>query len=188
MLGSLNVTLLIDLAASFRVWAEAVIQSYTIGEIYMIVWQGWGILAFLYIGLGIGLVGTAGENLLPDGSQPMSFGLGLALAAAACWFTGIALNHTFPERKFKTWLEARHAQLTYLVDTDQFSLGPGELQPTSKAQAAEMAEELLKQEIAQAKGVFNRHRLFWIPIQYIGILAGVGALVLIIMGAVNMLG
>lgn len=154
-------------------------------EALVIIWRGWGVLAFVYAAVGMILFAGVASTLVPESVLPFTIGIGLLLAAVATWFTGIALNRTSPRRKIDAWAQERKRQLDDLVVTGRFSLGPGQPQPTSVAQAQEMADALFAHELAQAQRAFNVHTLFWIPMQYLAFVWGAIALAVIVIGAVQ---
>ncbi|MBN8883199.1 MAG: hypothetical protein J0H73_12910, partial [Salana multivorans] len=94
----------------------------------MIIWRGWGVLAFVYAAVGMILFAGVASTLVPESVLPFTIGIGLLLAAVATWFTGIALNRTSPRRKIDAWAQERKRQLDDLVVTGRFSLGPGQPQ------------------------------------------------------------
>ncbi|MBO9625928.1 MAG: hypothetical protein J7484_06100 [Microbacterium sp.] len=146
----------------------------------MIIWRGWGILAFIYAAVGMILFAGIGSKLVSSTALPFLIAIGLLGAAAATWFTGIAMNRTAPQRKIDAWLQDRRAQLTHLVETGQFSLGPGQPQPSSMAEAQQMADALFEHERQQTTRAFNGHTLFWIPMQYFAFVwAGVAVLAVV---------
>ena len=65
----------------------------------MIIWRGWGFLAFLYAFAAFAMVMMVTDALVPGGNLPFLFGSGLLLAAVATWFTGLLLNQSGPRRK-----------------------------------------------------------------------------------------
>ncbi len=136
----------------------------------MIIWQGWGILAVAYVFLAAMLFGGVGSSFLPESAIPYSVAIGMLLAAVATWFTGIRMNRTGPQRQVDEWAAQRESELDGLVRTGRFSLGPGRPQPSSEAEARQMADALLEHERSQTAGAFNRHRVFWIPMQYFAVL------------------
>lgn len=136
----------------------------------MIIWQGWGILSVAYGLLAAMVFGGIGSTFLPETSIPFSVAVGMLFAAVATWFTGTRMNRTGPRHEVEDWAAQRESELDALVRTGRFSLGPGRPQPSSEAEAREMADALLEHEMRQTAGAFNRHRVFWIPMQYIAVL------------------
>lgn len=146
----------------------------------MIIWRGWGIVVVGIVAVCMMVFAGLGSQLLPKSALPYSIAFGLLVAAAGTWFAGNALNKTAPQKKIDAWAAEREQQLRQLVDSGQFSLGPGQPQPQSHAEAQQMATALLAAEKEQLRGAFNQHTLFWIPVQYFAfILPGIAVLVLI---------
>lgn len=150
----------------------------------MLIWRGWGVLAFAYVALAMILFLGVGSMILPESGLPFSAAIGLALAAVATWFTGNAMNRTSPGGKIRLWEAERRLQLAELVESGGFSLGPGQPQPRSMDEAQEMADALFEHERAQTKGAFDQHTLFWIPMQYSAFLFAALAVVCVIVGFV----
>lgn len=146
----------------------------------MIIWRGWGVLAFIYAAVAMMLFLGLASALVPDAALPFTAAVGLLAAAAATWFTGIAMNRTAPQRKIDEWAHGRRAQLDELVSTGRFSLGPGQPQPSSYEEARAMADAVFVHELEQTKRAYNVHTLFFIPMQYLAFVwAGIAVIVLI---------
>jgi len=141
----------------------------------MIIFAGWGILAVAPpLALGYLLWWATGGNMIVSA-------LGVAAGGVADWFLGIYFNKTRPARDLAARMDARSAQLHQMADAGQFYRGPGYPMPTSLAEAHQQADELAVEEYNQLKArVGNRHTLFFIPMQYIGILAAAGGVVMAI--------
>ena len=58
----------------------------------MIIWRGWGGLAFGYAALAMILFAGVASTLMPESLLSFSMAFGLLLAAVATWFTGRALT------------------------------------------------------------------------------------------------
>jgi hypothetical protein len=153
----------------------------------MIIWRGWGILAFIYAAVAMMLFLGFASALVPDAALPFTAAIGLLGAAAATWFTGIAMNRTAPQRKIDAWAQGRRAQLDELVATGQFSLGPGQPQPRSLDEARLMADAVLAHEVEQTKKAYNVHTLFFIPMQYLAFAWAGIAVIVVIAGLVSAL-
>ncbi|WP_460944565.1 hypothetical protein [Okibacterium endophyticum] len=152
----------------------------------MVIWRGWGILAFLYAFIAMILFAGLGSTLLADSVLPFSITIGLLAAAAGTWFTGIAMNRTTPQRKIDAWAQGRRAQLDELLATGRFSLGPGYPQPTSTEEARQMADAVFARELEQTKQAYNVHTLFWIPMQYIAFVWAAIALIVFVAGLIGL--
>lgn len=153
----------------------------------MVIWRGWGVLAFIYVAVAMMLCAGLASTMLSEKALPFSIAIGLIAAAVATWFTGIAMNRTSPQRKIDAWFLERRAQLTHLVETGQFSLGPGQPQPASLEEARHMADALLEHERSQTKRTINVHTLFFVPMQYFAFVWGGIAVIVIIAGTVSAL-
>lgn len=153
----------------------------------MIIWRGWGGLAFGYAALAMIFFAGVASTLMPESLLSFSMAFGLLLAAVATWFTGRVLNQTSPQREVEIWELERALQLDELVDSGMFSLGPGQPQPQSPQEAREMADALFAQEQEQVQGLFNRHTLFWIPMQYWAIIWAAVAVFLLVLGILGLI-
>jgi hypothetical protein len=151
----------------------------------MVIWRGWGVLAFVYGALAMIVFAGAASTVLPEPGLPYSIALGLTLAAVATWFTGQAMNVTGPQRKIDAWHAARHEQLDALVASGQFMLGPGQPPPTSAEEARTQSQQLLQLELQQAERSRNRHTLFFVPMQYWAFVFAAAALVALVLGLVG---
>lgn len=148
----------------------------------MIIWRGWGILAVGYVALAMMICVGAGSNLFATSWLPFSASAGLLASAAATWFTGRAMNVTRPQAKFDEWFQARSAQLSHLVDTGGFQMGPGQPLPRSHAEARQQADWLLDEESRALRSrMFDVHTVFFIPMQYLAyVFAAIGVIVLLV--------
>ncbi|GAB3597652.1 hypothetical protein [Microbacterium tumbae] len=153
----------------------------------MIIWRGWGILAIVYALVAMILFAGLASTVLPEGALPFSIAIGLIIAAAATWFTGDAMNRTRPQGKVDAWARSRREQLDALVASGRFSLGPGQPQPGSLAEAQQMADALFEHEKGQTRRALNVHTVFWIPMQYLAFVWAGIAIVVLVLGAVSSL-
>ncbi|OCG73100.1 hypothetical protein [Microbacterium sediminis] len=147
----------------------------------MIIWRGWGVLAFVYGAIAMMLFAGLASTMVAESALPFTIAAGLAIAAVATWFTGQALNVTQPQKKIDEWHAARRQQLDALVSSGQFQLAPGQAPPSSLEEARAQSEQLLQHELQQAQRARNGHTLFWIPMQYWAfIFAGIAVVVLVL--------
>lgn len=123
----------------------------------MIFWRGWGILAFLAIGVSVGftaiiaaLTGTDMNGVTWQGI-PAFFIVGTGL-----YFLGRQLNVTGPAKKLAFQVELHNAQVE-AYDWSESDQNPGHLVSDQEEQA------LLKR-------MENRHTFFFIPMQWWGFL------------------
>lgn len=152
----------------------------------MVIWRGWGILAFIYALLAGLLFGGLASTFLSDELLPFSLGVGMLAAAAATWFTGQALNGSGPQRKIDEWHQARQQQLHQLVESGRFTMGPGQPPPASLDEARQQSEQLLAAELQQAKRARNQHTLFFVPMQWIAVVLVGIAIVAFVFGVIGM--
>lgn len=144
----------------------------------IIIWRGWGILVLLFAAVG---AGTAGA--LSHGNM-VATGTGLAAAGAGTWFLGRWLNVLAPEAAYAAAMEFRAQELRRIVDAGAYCF-PGLPAPQSYDEARAQSEEQLALERTQARpAYFNRHTFFFVPMQYLGLVLGVTALMLVISGLV----
>ena len=144
----------------------------------MVVWRGFGILAFFLIAGGAALGGST--------YQMAGSGIGIVVGGLASYFLGQYLNIQRPEQQINQAIEQRAHQLHAAAENGTFYLGPGNPMPTSRAEAHAQADQLLEQERARiADAGRNTHTLFWIPMQYIGLIAAVGGLIMAVAGLIN---
>jgi len=146
----------------------------------MIIFAGWGILAAVPPVALYFLFTALAPNL------PWIGALGIVLGGVADWFLGVYFNQTRPAKDLATRMEARSAELHALADAGQFYRGPGYPMPTSLADAHQQADALAAEEYHALKGkVANRHTLFWIPMQYVGLLVAAAGVVYAVTGLVR---
>lgn len=149
----------------------------------VIIWRGFGFLAFLIVALAaVGAVGIGTAVSGADSPPPYFPGLGLILGGAGTFALGWWLNVVRPQQKAAQWTQERGAQLQQLVASGRFQAVPG-MAPASHAEAEAQAHQMLAQESAVvAKRLRNVHTLFWIPMQWIGVVAAVIGVVVAISG------
>lgn len=150
----------------------------------MIIWRSWGILGLLVPAGVVGLFMALGAALGMTGDSPdltgyfLLLGLGLLAAGAAVYFLGIWFNRTRPEEKLQDYVGQRRMELEHLVRGGSFHLGPGYPPPASMVEAQQQAAFLLEKEEAELRTrMYNHHTLFFIPMQWIGPVIGLGGLV-----------
>ena len=149
----------------------------------MIIWRGWGIIGvgFALLGclLGLALWTAFGE---PTASPGPFMGPGLVLAGVGTYLLGQRLNVTGVDAKTEQYLAPRRQQLHELVHSGQFQMAPGMPQPSSLEEAQAQASHLLEQERQQVhRQLKDRHTLFFIPVQWVGLfVAFIGIVVLVV--------
>lgn len=152
----------------------------------MVIWRGWGVLAFIYVAFAMIFCLGAASTVVPGSALPFTAATGLLLAAVATWFTGMALNVKGPQKKIDAWYPAREQQVHELVDSGRFSLGPGQPPPTSLEEARAQGEQLLQLELQQAQRSRNIHTLFFVPMQYWAVIMACIAVVVLVIGVTGL--
>ncbi|GAB2606176.1 transcriptional accessory protein [Pseudactinotalea suaedae] len=152
----------------------------------MIIWRGFGFVAVILGALGF-LAGTGLSSLVStDGElNGAMIGLGVLLGGVATFALGWYLNVINPAKKSQTWVEQRRAELSHAVASGRFQPAPGVV-PSSLAEAQVQADMMLDQEsTAVTRRLRNIHTLFWIPMQWWGVvyaLIGVVVAILLLAG------
>lgn len=146
----------------------------------VIVWRGWGVLVFIYAGLGAIALGALAGVINPGGGMTTIFaGLGIVLGSALGFVHGWYLNVISPSKKYEEWAQyerprlqeaAEHGRLAYRNTT-----------PATAAEADQMIEAIIEDGRAQFKQL-GRHSLFFIPMQWAAVVGAVIGFVLIIVG------
>lgn len=150
----------------------------------MIIWNGWGILGVLVPGLAAG--GMAGLASALDMPGATFVAVGLVLGGIGSFFLGKWFNETRAEQQATQWRNARQQELYHLVHNGQFQVAAGYAQPRSMEEANQQAQALLEAEHREvAKRLRNRHTVFWIPMQWVGlvfVVIGLGLAVTSLLG------
>lgn len=124
----------------------------------MIVWRGWGILAFLSIGLCVGLTGMFANLSGATMSTVTWQGIpAFFIGGAAVFFLGRYVNVARPTRIYAQSRAMEHGYVAPALDGTYTPL-PLDQQPP-----------LDTVEVALLKSYRGRHSLFWIPMQWWGI-------------------
>lgn len=141
----------------------------------MIIWRGWGILTVLFAGLAI----AVGSSLGSKGHQQVPIGIAFLLAGVGAWFFGQWVNKQRPEEQFKHWHQGRWGELMHLAHAGQLAhLDPSAAAGRAPLPPQQLAEAVLAGESQHVRSLmFNRHTLFFIPMQFFGILMAAGGLV-----------
>lgn len=144
----------------------------------MIVWRGWGILAPGIIAVGLGLGSLLGQVFGGgDNTTLFCLALGLVAGGVGAYFAGMEMNVKRVPARVEKHMAQRSAQVRQAVAMGTYVLPNGQ-RPGSLADAQRMADAQLAVEAeAAAKALRNRHDIFFIPMQYIGIVAAIGGVV-----------
>lgn len=100
--------------------------------------------------------------------------LGALVGGALGFLCGRWLNVIRPRAKVAEWQEQRRVELRARVDAGQFQMAPGVQAPATREEGYAQVEQLIAAEspeiLSQLK---NIHTLFYIPMQWFAIGAGV---------------
>ena len=146
----------------------------------MIIWRGWGILAFIYTLVGLALGAALGSAVSTGSDSTLMFmGLGGLIGAAGGFAHGWYLNVVSPRKKAEAWEVAERPRLQEAAQSGR--LVYRNTQPSTAAEADQMIEAI----IADGRGQFKRmgyHSIFWVPMQWISIVFAVISVGFLILG------
>lgn len=151
----------------------------------MIIFRGFGFLAFLMVGVGVGIgflitAATGGDT---RGTMNMTFvGTGWILAGIGTYFLGQYLNQTRPQQQADKLIAVKRQEFAYLIAAERFHAGPEYPFPRSKQEAQQQAEQVLVHLNAVMQQNKNVHTFFFIPMQWFGVLMAIGGLVALVSG------
>ncbi|UFU06741.1 hypothetical protein [Ruania halotolerans] len=148
----------------------------------MVIWRGWGILGLLFVlAVGVGLGGLF-RLVIGEQYEPLPIGLGLAVAGVALFFAGRWFQGWDARRRADKYIESRRPEVAQTIAAGRFQPVPG-YQPASREEAEQLGAEMLEKEHAQVvRKLRGHHTLFFIPVQYFGLVVAV------IGGAIGALG
>lgn len=153
----------------------------------MIIWRGWGILAFLIGGASAGL-GAAMASFNPT-LTPVFVGLMLIGGGVGTWFLGLQLNQKRPVAEFDGWFARRREEIAAQVRGGAYDNVPDPQRPGQLANAWAVGEYVLQQESDRVRSALtNRHTLFFVPMQYLGFVMGGIGIVVLAVGILTSLG
>ncbi|MDU0349659.1 hypothetical protein [Actinomyces sp. MRS3W] len=137
----------------------------------IIVWRGWGGVAAAFFFLGA-MCGAMATSVTENGSLVMlSFGLGFLAFGVAGWLLGHRLNVTRPTQEIDSHVRAVETELWNRVQTGVLPVAAGVPAPRSAEEALQQVGYLVAQERSRAEQALrNRHTLFWVPMQYWGMI------------------
>jgi hypothetical protein len=142
----------------------------------MIIFRGWGLLGAGIPALTAFAIGALPMSMYGDKSAIANIfiALGALVGGALGFLCGRWLNVIRPRAKVAEWQEQRRAELRARVDAGQFQMAPGVQAPASREEGYAQVEQLIAAEspevLSQLKNV---HTLFYIPMQWFAIGAGV---------------
>ena len=145
----------------------------------MIIWCGWGILTFFVTVVGVFGFLAVVTALMGDGEMTSMLGGGIGILAAgvANFFLGRWLNLIRPAREAEGFRNQLRAELWERVANNSFQVSPGAPAPSSEQEAAQQIEQIVEsrtRDVARARS--NIHTFFFIPLQWIGVVEGIGGL------------
>ena len=143
----------------------------------MIIWRGWGILAFFLFGAAMGGGFAIAQSM--GSSSTLIPGLLMMVAGVGTWFLGQYMNVTQPLTKVEPHMAARTQELHALGRAGHFRDQAGNHLPPEHAY--QMVEAMLHKEREEVTAALkNRHTLFFVPMQYLGfIMGGIGVFMVI---------
>ena len=142
----------------------------------MIIFRGWGLLGAGIPVLTAFVIGALPMSLYGDKSAIANIfvALGALVGGALGFLCGRWLNVIRPRAKVAEWQEQRRVELRARVDAGQFQMAPGVQAPATREEGYAQVEQLIAAEspeiLSQLK---NIHTLFYIPMQWFAISAGV---------------
>ena len=142
----------------------------------MIIFRGWGLLGAGIPALTAFAIGALPMSMYGDKSAIANIfiALGALVGGALGFLCGRWINVIRPRAKVAEWQEQRRAELRARVDAGQFQMAPGVQAPASREEGYAQVEQLIAAEspevLSQLK---NIHTLFYIPMQWFAIGAGV---------------
>ncbi len=142
----------------------------------MIIFRGWGLLGAGIPVLTAFVIGALPMSLYGDKSAIANIfvALGALVGGALGFLCGRWLNVIRPRAKVAEWQEQRRVELRARVDAGQFQMAPGVQAPATREEGYAQVEQLIAAEspeiLSQLK---NIHTLFYIPMQWFAIGAGV---------------
>ncbi|PHP53196.1 hypothetical protein [Actinomyces ruminis] len=155
----------------------------------MIIWRGGGILAALFLVLGGGGGAAVASAFSEEESVTMlCMGIGFLIFGVIGWFVGQRINVTGPAEKAKHHVRAYEQELYNRVQAGAFQAAPGTPAPSSAAEAQQQVGYLVAQRRSQAEQALrNRHTMFWIPVQYWGVIEAAGGAALLVAALIRVI-
>ena len=142
----------------------------------MIIFRGWGLLGAAFPALTAFALGALPASMYGSKSAITNIvaALGALVGGALGFLCGRWLNVIRPRAKVAEWQEQRRAELRARVDAGQFQMAPGLQSPSSREEGYAQVEQLITNESPDVlRQLKNIHTLFFIPMQWFAIGAGV---------------
>ena len=146
----------------------------------MIIWRGWGILAFIYTLLGAAIGAAIGNAISSDnGVITLCVGLLGIVGAAGGFAHGWYLNVVSPKKKAEQWESQERVRLRQVAESGR--LVYNNTAPQTAAEADQMIEAIVAQGRAQFKRL-GYHSVFWIPMQWISVVFAIICVIIAVVG------
>ena len=142
----------------------------------MIIFRGWGLLGAAFPALTAFALGALPASMYGSKSAITNIvaALGALVGGALGVLCGRWLNVIRPRAKVAEWQEQRRAELRARVDAGQFQMAPGLQAPSSREEGYAQVEQLITNESPDVlRQLKNIHTLFFIPMQWFAVGAGV---------------
>ena len=142
----------------------------------MIIFRGWGLLGAAFPALTAFALGALPASMYGSKSAITNIvvALGALVGGALGFLCGRWLNVIRPRAKVAEWQEQRRAELRARVDAGQFQMAPGLQAPSSREEGYAQVEQLITNESPDVlRQLKNIHTLFFIPMQWFAVGAGV---------------
>lgn len=142
----------------------------------MIIFRGWGLLGAAFPALTAFALGALPASMYGSKSAITNIvaALGALVGGALGFLCGRWLNVIRPRAKVVEWQEHRRAELRARVDAGQFQMAPGLQAPSSREEGYAQVEQLITNESPDVlRQLKNIHTLFFIPMQWFAVGAGV---------------
>ena len=142
----------------------------------MIIFRGWGLLGAAFPALTAFALGALPASMYGSKSAITNIvaALGALVGGALGFLCGRWFNVIRPRTKLTQWQEQRRAELRARVDAGQFQMAPGLQAPSSREEGYAQVEQLITNESPDVlRQLKNIHTLFFIPMQWFAIGAGV---------------
>jgi hypothetical protein len=142
----------------------------------MIIFRGWGLLGAAFPALTAFALGALPASMYGSKSAITNIvaALGALVGGALGFLCGRWLNVIRPRAKVAEWQEHRRTELRARVDAGQFQMAPGLQAPSSREEGYAQVEQLITNESPDVlRQLKNIHTLFFIPMQWFAVGAGV---------------
>ncbi|WP_314291065.1 hypothetical protein [Arachnia propionica] len=142
----------------------------------MIIFRGWGLLGAAFPALTAFALGALPASMYGSKSAITNIvaALGALVGGALGFLCGRWLNVIRPRAKVAEWQEHRRDELRARVDAGQFQMAPGLQAPSSREEGYAQVEQLITNESPDVlRQLKNIHTLFFIPMQWFAVGAGV---------------